>query len=111
MAADAYDPQRDRFNVGMWPNMPARRAIAVTKSDTLDVTDQAGDAAPCYAMGLYIGVSGDVAVITAGDQTGTGNVGTTVTFKAVPVGILNVQVRRVMSTNTTATNMVGLYQI
>lgn len=107
MASDAYEIQRDRFVVGMNPNMPARRAIAITKSDTLDVTSPAGDAAPCYTAGLYIGVSGDVAVIMAGDPLAAG---TSVTFKAVPVGILPIQVRRVMSTNTTATNMVGLYQ-
>lgn len=105
----AYDVQRDRFAAGGVPHiaLTARRAIAVTKSDTLDVTDAGGDAAPCYTIGLYIGVSGDVAVIMAGDPLAAG---TSVVFKAVPVGTLNLQVRRVMSTGTTATNIIGLYQ-
>lgn len=49
---------------------------------------------------LYIGVTGDVAITTLAGQT--------VTFKAVPVGILPVSGNKVMSTNTTATNIVAL---
>lgn len=51
--------------------------------------------------GLYIGVSGDVAVTTA--------YGEAVTFKNVPVGIHPVQVTQVKSTGTTATDIIGLY--
>lgn len=108
--ADAYDVNKDRWAVtsDVGPHMPARRAIAVAPSDTKDVTDAAGDNAPCYASELYVGVSGDVAVVLAGDNS-NGGAGTAVTFKAAPVGILPVQVRRVMSTGTLATNIVGLY--
>lgn len=70
----------------------ADSAIAVTPSDSTSI-------ALCRA--LYIGVSGDVAVVTKG--------GGTVTFKAAPVGILPVRVSKVMSTNTTATNILALY--
>jgi hypothetical protein len=51
-------------------------------------------------VGLYVGGTGDVAIETpAGDQ---------VTFKAAPVGcILPVLARAVLSTGTTATNIVG----
>ena len=110
--ADAYDVNKDRWSATPHPspNMPARRAIAVTPSDTLDVTDASGDNAPVYAAALYIGVTGDVAVVCAGDN-GNALAGTAVTFKAVPVGWFPVQVRRVMNTNTTATNIVGLYQL
>lgn len=52
------------------------------------------------ARALYIGVSGDVVLITMQDQV--------VTFKAVPVGILPVQCKRVNAVNTTATDMVAL---
>jgi hypothetical protein len=110
MTADVYSSNHDRWAVTTdnGPHMPARRAIAVTPSDTLDVTNSGGDNAPCYASGLYVGVSGDVAVVTAADNSNNG-AGTAVTFKAVPVGPFPVQVRRVMSTNTAATNIVGLY--
>lgn len=110
--ADSYDVNKDRWAVTPHasPNMPARRGIAVTPSDTLDVTNAGGDNAPCYAAALYIGVSGDVTVVHAGDN-GNGLAGTAETYKAVSVGFFPVQVRRVMNTNTTATNIVGLYQL
>lgn len=110
--ADAYDVNKDRWAVTPHasPNMPARRVIAVTPSDTLDVTDASGDNAPCYAASLYVGVAGNLAIVAAGDNS-NGGAGTAVTFNAVPVGWFPVQVRRVMNTNTTATNLVGLYQL
>ncbi len=49
---------------------------------------------------LYIGVAGDVTLVTLG--------GNTVLFKAVPVGILTVACSRVNAAGTGATNMVGL---
>lgn len=106
MPADAIDTTKDQWFTGAsgLPGQPARRAIAVTPSDTKDVTNATGDNAPYYAKALYIGVTGDVAIVAAADA-----VGTSVTFKAVPVGWFPVQVRRVMSTGTTATNIVGLY--
>lgn len=73
---------------------PAVGAQAVTKSDTTILNKG------CRA--LYIGVSGDVAVETTVD-------GTAVTFKASPVGVLPVAVVRVLSTGTTATDIVALY--
>lgn len=108
--ADAYDVNKDRYIVetGLGSDKPARRAIAVTPSDTKDVTNAAGDNAPSYAKALYIGVSGDLAVVTAADNGNT-LAGTAQTFKNVPVGWFPVQVRRVMATNTTASQIVGLY--
>jgi hypothetical protein len=70
---------------------PAVGAYAVTPSDS----------ATNNARALYIGVSGDVAVVTRGRTT-------PVTFKAAPVGILPVQVTQVLSTGTTATNILAL---
>ncbi len=72
----------------------ARTAVAVTKSDSVDQPFKA----------LYIGVTGDVTIlpINATDDSQT------VLFKAHPVGYMPVQVRRVMSAGTTATNIVGL---
>ncbi len=71
---------------------PAYGAYAVTPHDTNANA----------AKALYIGGAGDVAVIPRGRSTA-------VTFVGVAAGtILPVQVSRVMSTNTTATNIVGL---
>lgn len=68
----------------------ASDGLAVTASDTTQVG----------FSGLYIGTGGDVAVKGIG--------GTAVTFKNVPAGtILPIVVNRVMSTNTTATDIVG----
>lgn len=71
---------------------PAFGAFAVTPSD---ITTLAG------VRSLYVGVTGDVAVIMRGSATA-------VTFKAAAVGVLPVQVVKVMSTNTTATNILAL---
>jgi len=51
---------------------------------------------------LYVGVSGDIAVRMA-DQ------GTVITFTSVQAGILPIQVDQVLSTGTTATNILALY--
>lgn len=73
---------------------PAYDARAVTPSDTVMLANG-------ICRSLYVGVTGDVVVLTAG--------GSTVTFKAAPVGILTVQCQRVNSTSTTATNILALY--
>ena len=52
-------------------------------------------------------MTGDVNVITAGDTT-NGLLGTAVLYKAVPAGTyLNVQVRTLLATGTTASQIVG----
>lgn len=66
------------------------RATAVTTSDTL---------ANAFSA-LYIGVTGDVTIVPAGQTT-------VVLFKGVPVGILPVSCSKVMQSGTTATNIVG----
>jgi hypothetical protein len=72
---------------------PARDFAAVTPDDATDL--------PCPARRLYIGVSGDVALVSV--------FGVTATFKAVPVGVLDVICARVKLTGTTATNIVALF--
>lgn len=72
-------------------NDPAYGAFAVTKSDTTVLSG---------VRALYIGVSGDVVVITKGRTSA-------VTFKACPVGILPVQATKVMAA-TSATDIVAL---
>ena len=72
---------------------PAENAIAVTPSDSVDLTG-----APCRA--LYIGTGGNLSVIIGG---------ATVTFSNVAGGILPIRASRVRATGTTATNIVALY--
>lgn len=74
---------------------PARRLAAVTPSDTATIN--------INAAALYVGGTGNVAVVTTG--------GSTVTFSSVPAGtILPVQVTQVLATGTTATLMVAMGQ-
>lgn len=74
---------------------PARMAVAVTPSDTVNFTQGA-------CRGLYVGVTGDV-VVVAPD-------GTSVTYKSMASGLVHpIQALRINATNTTATNMVALY--
>lgn len=68
------------------------RALAVTKSDTTMISGSA----------LYVGGAGDVALKTEG--------GDTVTFVGVQAGTtLVIRFTQVLSTNTTATNMVRMW--
>jgi hypothetical protein len=72
---------------------PGDDAFVISTSDTVDLAS--------VTRAIYVGVTGDVAVITKG--------GTTLTFTAVPAGaVIPVRVSRVKATGTTATNMVGL---
>ncbi len=71
---------------------PARTSKPVSPSDTVDL------AAPAKA--LYIGVAGDVAIL---DSEGNYSL-----FKAHPVGYMRVNVKRVINTGTTATNILAL---
>lgn len=71
----------------------ATQGIAVTKSDTVNIVGT--------VRGLYVGGTGDVVAVFAD--------GGVVTFSSVPAGaFLPIQIVRVNSTSTTATNMVAL---
>lgn len=74
---------------------PARHAATVAPSNTVDLP-----LGP--ARSLYIGVSGDVAVIMYPD-------GESALFSNVPVGILPVQVKRVLVAGTTASFITALW--
>jgi hypothetical protein len=72
---------------------PADDAVAITPSDTAYFP---------VCRGIYVGVGGDVVVVTPGDVA--------ITFKNALAGtILPVNAQRVNATSTTATNMVALY--
>lgn len=77
------------------PNGPAVHGFAIVPSDSTLFSP------PLRA--IWVGGAGAVAVLLNGDQA-------PVTLAAVPVGtMLGVSAVKVMSTNTTATLMVGLY--
>jgi len=78
-----------------YDNSPALKGFAVTKHDTNEL--------PYVTRALFVGVGGDVSVILRDDETA-------VLLKNVPSGaMLPLRVKQVKSTDTTATNMIGLY--
>lgn len=92
-----YDATKDPFgSISGSASSTARSAAAVTPNDDDDLS--------VYAKALFIGVGGDVVAIPVGNADDA-----PVTFKNCASGsILPVQVRRVKSTNTTATNILAL---
>lgn len=71
---------------------PGTHAVAVTPSDSTALT-------PTTA--IYVGGAGDLAVLLSNDTVA-------VTLKAVPIGtVLLISAKKVMATNTTATNIVA----
>ncbi len=74
-----------------------KRAAAVTPSDDTDL------ASP--TRGVYVGVTGNVVVIFAGDADAA-----TTTLVGLAAGVWHpMQVRRILSTSTTATDIVAGY--
>lgn len=74
---------------------PSASFVAISPSDSVDL------AIPARA--LYVGGGGNIAVIGLDDES------TVTTFIAVPTGsVLPIRVKRVKSTGTTATNLIGL---
>ena len=74
-----------------------KRAAAVTPSDTTDL------ASPTRAV--YVGASGNLVVIFVGDQDAA-----TTTLVGLAAGVWHpMQVRRILSTSTTATGIVAGY--
>lgn len=73
---------------------PADNQFAITPSDTVDMA--------FVARGIYVGVTGDIAIVTKDDSV--------VTYKnCVQGSILPVRAKRINATNTTATDLVGLH--
>jgi len=70
----------------------AHGAVAVTPSDSTELQ---------VTRGLYVGTSGNLSVVMADGQT--------IVFSSVPIGMFPIQVTKVLSTNTTASNIVAVY--
>ena len=92
MAAETLHPNAAATDLA---SAPARFAAAVTPSDSTDLS--------FVSRGLYVGTTGDVTVIMAGN-------GATVTFPSVPSGwVLPIAVSRVNATLTTASGIRALW--
>lgn len=77
-----------------YTDLPAIDGAAVTASDSVDFAN--------VARGIYVGVAGDVVLVTP-----TGSI---LTFKNAAQGsVLAILTMRVNSTGTTATNLVALF--
>lgn len=72
--------------------------VAITPSDTVNIAENAQGEFP---GAIYVGVTGDISVVGAD--------GSEVTFENVPVGWHPIRVRRINSTGTTASAIVGIY--
>jgi hypothetical protein len=81
-------------------DVPANRAVAITKSDTVNIVDPAREPLP---EAIYVGGAGIVVAVFPDN--------TTAEFTAVAGEILPIQIKRVNSTTTTATLMVALFRV
>lgn len=104
MANPLYTTEPDRYMSSGNADWPARYATAITPSDTVNV---AIGPAGCYAKALFVGTTGNLNIVTAGDNS-NGGLGTPVLFTNVPVGWFPVQVRAVLFTGTNASGIVGV---
>lgn len=85
------------MNLARWGNA----AIAITPTNTTPIKDTNGNVIQPL---LFVGGAGNVAVMTATGQS--------VTFTGVTAGtLLPVMVSQVQSTGTTATAIIGIYQM
>lgn len=76
-------------------NNPARKGFAITPHDT--------DELAAVTRGVYVGVAGNVVAVLADDSA-------EVTFVGCQAGsILPICAKIIKNTNTTATNLIGLY--
>lgn len=72
---------------------PGDKFAAITPHDTTDIP---------LTRKVYVGGAGNLVAVDAD--------GTATSFIAVPVGtVLDIRVRRINATNTTATNLVAIY--
>lgn len=75
--------------------------IENTASDGFSITPSDSDLFAENAMAIYVGGAGAIALVTTN--------GTSLTFSGVLAGsVLPVKAKQVLSTGTTATNLVGL---
>lgn len=90
----------------MLTNLPYQKAAAVTKSDSTAITQQVrsteSGGSAVYPDALLIGGAGNVVLVTPDDHV-------TAAITVIAGQILPITVKRVNSTNTTATNIEALW--
>ena len=86
---------KDDFeNIAVGETFPANRAVAITASDSDELDN--------VTRAIYVGSTGDLKVVTLG--------GDTIVFKSLPAGaLLPVRAKQVLSTGTTASDLVALW--
>ena len=78
-------------------------ALSSPAEHAFSITPHATDELSHTTRAIYIGGAGDVELVLKGDSTA-------VVFSAVPAGtLLPVRAKRVVSTNTTATGIIGVF--
>lgn len=82
--------------------LAAAQYAPASSSNSFAITPDDGNQLAQTTRYLYVGVTGDVEVLLAGDTAA-------VLLKAMPVGLYPLAVKQVKQTGTTATNLVGLY--
>lgn len=80
----------------------AAQSAPFTSASAVDLSSADVVYSPRIPRALYIGVAGDVVVKMADDSA-------SVTFNAVPVGVLHIRPGTVVKTGTTATNILALF--
>jgi len=84
------------------PLRDAYDGIAITANDSVDIPAGPGGPVNTPCIGLYVGSTGNVAATTPS--------GVAVTLTAVPAGtILDVALKRVLATGTTASQLSALF--
>jgi hypothetical protein len=81
-------------------NSPVTQVVSFASSDGFVVTPSDTTKFTKNARILYVGVSGDLSILTPA--------GTSLVFKSVPVGFFYMAASRVNAAGTTATNIIGL---
>lgn len=85
-----------------YQKLQAYRAATVIPSDTVDIPSVSTATGKNFGCCLYVGTAGNIKVLTVG--------GDEVTFIGINTGaFIPVQVKRVFSTGTTASNILALW--
>jgi len=77
------------------PSDPGQSSFAITPSDTNQL--------PFVTRAIYVGTGGNIAVQLLNDSSAV------ILMNAVAGSLLPFQVKQVMNTNTTASNLIGIY--
>lgn len=102
MATGKTALENRKSDIALDIDAPGLGAFAITPTDATALTDGSNDV---VVRAIYVGVSGDVAgKVLKRDSADSG----TVIFKDMAIGIHEIAFTQIHSTNTAATNIIGL---